>query len=440
MKLLKYYCSNCNKRHSKFSGYCYSCNLSGSIIEDEIIEKEIKKNYKIIEPLSLSSIKNIEEEIRIKSKIEEFDRVLGDGLVRNSAILLSGVPGIGKSTILLQLADSFSKNYKILYLASEESIEQIKIRANRLKIENSDKIFFINETDIENITASIENFNPDIVFLDSLQNCFYGEQILTNNISGLRNSAQYLINHCKNNKYTLIMTSHVTKDGNIAGPKSLEHVVDVVLYFEGDSENSFRILKSTKNRFGSTDEVGFFTMNSNGIESCKNPQKFLIEQQEPTIGSAFTWLKEGNRIFIIEIQALINESKFTNPQRIITGIEQKQLILTSAILEKYLKIPLYKYDIFCKVVGNIPLKGLYSDVSLAIALISSYLNKSLKEKIIFGGEIGLSGNIFLRENISLNNLINQFGIKKIVMPKENNSENSNFKEIKSVYELLKFFN
>lgn len=438
MEKLKFICKICEKKYLKWTGFCFSCNNSSSI--EEINETiKIKKNFK--NPIFLEDIKKNTNSERVKTNIHEFDRVLGNGIIPNSVILLTGIPGIGKSTILLQIAEILSKNLKILYVATEESIEQIKTRAERLNLLEKNKISFIHETDLESIISTIDSFKPNFVILDSLQNCYFQNEILSNNINGLRNSAQFLVNHCKENlNYSLIVTGHVTKDGNIAGPKSLEHVVDVVLYFEGNSESSLRVLRSTKNRFGSTEEIGFFLMTEKGIISCKNPQNFLIEQKEPTIGSSFTWLKEGSRSFIIEIQALINPSKMNNPQRIITGIEQKQLILTCAILEKYLKIPLYQNDIFCKVVGNIPLKGLYSDVSLAIALISSYLNKPLKENIIFGGEIGLSGNIFLRENIFIENLFNQFKVEKIALPKTEDFEKKNYIELKNVYQLLKFFN
>lgn len=434
-------CKNCEKQYLKWSGYCSSCNEFDSIIEKiKTNQKEIKKSNLLINnpPVNISSIKIENEKIRLKTNILEFDRVLGGGIVDNSVILISGMPGIGKSTLLMKVCEAISKKSTVLYITSEESISQIKLRANRLNIKDNENFYLVQETDFESICSCIEIIKPNLVILDSLQNMTFETSFLTNHIGKIKEAMHGLINHSRNNGYSLITTGHVTKDGTIAGPKSLEHLVDVVLYFEGEENSNNRILQTTKNRFGATDEIGFFIMTDKGIEENTNPQKCLIEHSKPTIGASLTWFTEGTRPFIIEIQALLNQTKNTNPQRVINGIDHKQLILVCAVLEKYLRMPLYEFDIFCKVSGNLKVKNSNTDLALAAAIMSSYLNKPLKNMILFSGEIGLSGNINSKLSIPKNLSFEQYGIE-IIVSAESNIENNknNIKEytLKSIYHL-----
>jgi DNA repair protein RadA/Sms len=434
-------CKNCEKQYLKWSGYCSSCNEFDSIIEKiKTNQKEIKKSNLLINnpPVNISSIKIENEKIRLKTNILEFDRVLGGGIVDNSVILISGMPGIGKSTLLMKVCEAISKKFTVLYVTSEESISQIKLRANRLNIKDNENFYLVQETDFESICSCIEIIKPNLVILDSLQNMTFETSFLTNHIGKIKEAMHGLINHSRNNGYSLITTGHVTKDGTIAGPKSLEHLVDVVLYFEGEENSNNRILQTTKNRFGATDEIGFFIMTDKGIEENTNPQKCLIEHSKPTIGASLTWFTEGTRPFIIEIQALLNQTKNTNPQRVINGIDHKQLILVCAVLEKYLRMPLYEFDIFCKVSGNLKVKNSNTDLALAAAIMSSYLNKPLKNMILFSGEIGLSGNINSKLSIPKNLSFEQYGIE-IIVSAESNIENNknNIKEytLKSIYHL-----
>jgi DNA repair protein RadA/Sms len=363
--------------------------------------------------------------------------------MQNSVILLAGMPGIGKSTLLLNIAKNISKTKKILYITTEESINQIKIRVDRLEIGCNNNFYIIQETSFENICAAIENINPEMVLLDSLQNMIFESSFLTNHIGKIKEATHSIVEHCKKNNYILIITGHVTKDGSVAGPKMLEHLVDVVLYFEGEENSEIRILRSTKNRFGATDEAGFFLMTSKGIKECEDPQNTLIEQIKPKIGAAITWYNEGSRSFLIEIQTLINNCRNGNPQRVINGIDHKQLILVCAVLEKYLKIPLYEYDIFCKVSGNIKVKNTQTDLALAYALISSYMHKINNKIIFFNGELGLSGDITSKLDIPKNILFDKYGINMIISPEVDEQKiksNIEIKKISSIYQIPKIFN
>jgi DNA repair protein RadA/Sms len=440
MKLLKFICKSCNRRHSKQSGFCFYCGACDCIMEDEVGES--KKNYfrNIQIPILLSSIEGDFSNILIKTKIDELDRVLGGGIIKGGVFLIAGAPGVGKSTFLLYLADSFVEK-KILYIATEEAIEQIKFRSLRLKIKNLRNIFFVYETSIENICLIIGDVSPDFIFIDSLQNCSFNDSVMNGHISALREGTQYLVDFCKKNKFTLFMTAHVTKDGTLAGPKFLEHVVDVVLYFEGEEDTEIRLLRSTKNRFGSTNEVGFFKMTEDGISQCEDPQDLLTSTYVNNVGSCFTWLREGSRLFLIEIQVLINESRLINPIRIVNGIDQKQLVLCCAVIEKYLKIPLFKYDIFCKVIGNMKIKDSYGDIALSCAILSSFFEKELPQGSIFGGEIGLSGNVFLKRDDNIGALLNKYNIKIVATPKLKNQYSGDiiFKELKAIKDIIYFF-
>jgi DNA repair protein RadA/Sms len=441
MKHASFVCSSCGKPYVKWAGQCSSCGSWSTIVEYESSINGLKKDIK--KPSLLSSIVLDRQIDRFVTSINEFDRVLGGGIVRNSAILLAGMPGVGKSTLLLMIADALANQSIVLYVSSEESVEQIKSRSERVLLYNSDKFFITHETDLSSILAVIESVNPDLVILDSLQNASIENAYLSMHINTIKQAAHMLVEHTRKFNYTLLCTCHVTKDGEIAGPKALEHIVDVILYFEAASEGNLRILRSNKNRFGRTDEAGFFIMQEKGIDSCPDPQQILIEHKDPTVGSALSWYVEGSRLFLVEVQALINQTRMGNPQRVIHGIDHKQLILVCAVLEKYLKIPLYEYDIFCKVSGSIKLKDSQTDLALAASLVSSYLGTVLKEKIVFSGEIGLSGDITSRGLPSSCDVFKRYGVNKVAvsqLPDQLKSPREiDIVELKSIYGLVKLF-
>lgn len=440
MKLYTFECSSCLKPYLKWSGQCNGCGEWSTITESKQTTRSSQSRKNFSPPVKLCDIVSENKTLRLKTGIDEFDRVLGGGIVSNSALLLAGMPGVGKSTLLLMIAEALSRNYTVLYVSSEESIEQVKGRANRLNIRNSDSFLITHETDIESIMGVIESCSPDLVILDSLQNASIQNQFLSMHINTIKHVAHMLVEHTRKFNYTFLSTCHVTKDGEIAGPKALEHIVDVILYFENTTEGTMRILRSNKNRFGRTDEAGFFIMEHEGIVPCSDPQNFLVEHKDPTIGSSFSWYQEGSRLFLVEIQTLINQSRNNNPQRVIHGIDQKQLILVCAVLEKYLKIPLYEYDIFCKVSGSIKLRDSHTDLALASALLSSYMNTPFSNKIVFSGEIGLSGDINSTSSPSSYEVFKRYGVDSLWCGKNSKEiEGITIHNIPSIYGLMKLF-
>jgi DNA repair protein RadA/Sms len=415
-KNISFICNICAHTYIKWQGCCYNCNSYNSIIENEIKEV-IKKSKKIANFQSIENINISQHSIRITTGILEFDRVLGGGILENSVIFLSGHPGIGKSTFLLQLVCALSDKKKIIYISTEESEEQIKLRL--LRIENKKTNWdIVQETHFEIIINTIEIHKPELVIIDSLQNMVVEDADgFSGHIQKLKEMMQILVDHAKKNRYIIIITGHVTKDGSIAGPKLLEHLVDTVLYFQAEEDSPLRILRSTKNRFGSIDEVGFFTMTKTGMQECQNPQEFFIENNKPAIGSALTWIEEGSRPFLIEIQTLLNKTRNNTPQRIIHGLDNKQFLLLCAVLEKYLKIPLYEYDIFSKVAGNYKIKSPHADLAIIMSILSSYANHHYIKKIVYHGEISLSGRITTKYSISDKLPLEKYGIEELITAK-----------------------
>jgi DNA repair protein RadA/Sms len=415
-KNISFICTSCSHTYIKWQGCCYECNSYNSIIEHEI-KKTIKKDTGVASLQSIDSINITQHAVRIATGISEFDRVAGGGILENSVILLSGNPGIGKSTFLLQLVCAISDKKKILYISTEESQEQIKLRL--LRLENKTTNWHITqETNFEIIINTIAVYKPELVIIDSLQNMIIDEtEGFSGHIQKLKEMMQILVDHAKKNRYIIIITGHVTKDGSIAGPKLLEHLVDTVLYFQAEEDSPLRILRSTKNRFGSIDEVGFFVMTKTGMQECKNPQEIFIENNKPAIGSALTWIEEGSRPFLIEIQTLLNKTRNNTPQRVIHGLDNKQFLLLCAVLEKYLKIPLYEYDIFSKVAGNYKIKSSHADLAIIMSILSSYANHHYIKKTVYHGEISLSGKITTKYSISDKLPLEKYGIEELITAK-----------------------
>lgn len=397
----QYACLNCGSISSKWSGQCFDCGTWGSIEEEIINSNKLasdKQSIGNIRPLDALD-NGVSENLRIATKIEELNRVLGGGIVGASAILIGGEPGVGKSTLLLQLATSIT-GVNSLYITGEESLQQIKLRALRLGMnvanEQSNTEILV-ATNLEDIIATIEanRHKTNLVIIDSIQTIFTGQlSAAPGTVSQIRATAHELINYAKQNNIIIILSCHVTKDGQLAGPKILEHLVDTVLYFEGDHNNHFRILRSVKNRFGSVNEIGVFEMTGSGLKEVRNPSELFLTQRETGVsGSAVFAGIEGSRPLLIEIQALIAPVNMINPRRSIVGWDLNRLSMILAVLNVRFGLNLSAHEVYLSVAGGFKISEPAADLAVAAALISAFTNKPIERQSIFFGEIGLSGEI-----------------------------------------------
>ncbi|MCX7769612.1 MAG: DNA repair protein RadA [Proteobacteria bacterium] len=394
-QIIDFVCQNCGYKSPKWIGKCPDCGSWNSFVEEvSRSHKSNKRDRDILEPLKISEV-DLRDIRRIKTSILEFDRVLGGGIVPASMILIGGEPGIGKSTLITQVANIIAnQGLKVLYLTAEESLQQVRIRAERLGT-LSDNFYIIAENSLENLLRILNKTNPDLLIIDSIQTIF-SEDIPSaqGSVSQVRECASKLMDIAKRNNITVFVVGHVTKEGIIAGPRVLEHLVDTVIYFEGDRGLNFRILRSVKNRFGSTNEVGIFEMSESGLKEIRNLSEYLIGDRvsdEP--GSATFVAIEGTRPIIVEIQALVTNSNLAMPRRISMGIEGQRLNILVAVLEKKLGLPLYANDIFLNIAGGLKLTETASDLAVCLAIISSYKNLVLPKDMIFLGEVGLLGEL-----------------------------------------------
>ena len=393
-----FFCQNCGAQYSKWQGQCNSCKEWNTIAE-EIIQKEEKSNWKpsdtpskrVSKPLKINEIDSTQE-VRMDTTDGELNRVLGGGIVPGSLILLGGEPGIGKSTLLLQI--SLQLPYKTLYVSGEESQKQIKMRAERIN-PNSDNCYILTETKTQNIFRHIVETEPDIVIIDSIQTLHtdYIEST-AGSISQIRETTAELIKFAKETNIPVILIGHITKDGNIAGPKILEHMVDTVLQFEGDRNHVYRILRSLKNRFGSTAELGIYEMQGSGLREVSNPSEILISHREEELsGTAIASTLEGMRPLMIEIQALVSTAVYGTPQRSTTGYNAKRLNMILAVLEKRAGFRLGTKDVFLNVTGGISVDDPAIDLAVVAAILSSNEDIAVGKDVCFAGEVGLSGEI-----------------------------------------------
>ena len=393
-----FFCQNCGTQYAKWQGQCNSCKEWNTIAE-EIIQKEEKTSWKpttsevkrVSKPLKIKEIDSTEE-VRMDSTDGELNRVLGGGIVPGSLILLGGEPGIGKSTLLLQI--SLKLPYKTLYVSGEESQKQIKMRAERIN-PNSDNCLILTETKTQNIFRHILETEPDIVIIDSIQTLHtdYIEST-AGSISQIRECTAELIKFAKETNVPVILIGHITKDGNIAGPKILEHMVDTVLQFEGDRNHVYRILRSLKNRFGSTAELGIYEMQGSGLREVSNPSEILISHREEELsGTAIASTLEGMRPLMIEIQALVSTAVYGTPQRSTTGYNAKRLNMILAVLEKRAGFRLGTKDVFLNVTGGISVDDPAIDLAVVAAILSSNEDIPVGKDFCFAGEVGLSGEI-----------------------------------------------
>lgn len=388
-----YFCQNCGAQYSQWHGQCKTCGEWNTLVE-EIVEKSTKS----VATKSKSSIINIievetNEEPRITTPSEELNRVLGGGIVLGSVTLIGGEPGIGKSTLLLQLALKMKK--KILYVSGEESASQIKMRADRLSEVKNPNCFLFTETSVEKILHEAKKLQPDFIIIDSIQTL--QSQLIESSpgtVSQIRECSNEIIKFAKENNIPVFLVGHITKDGQIAGPKVLEHMVDVVLNFDGDRNHLFRLLRANKNRFGSTAEIGIYEMISQGLKEIKNPSEILItKKSEELSGNAVAVTLEGNRPMLLEIQALVSTAVYGTPQRSSTGFDSKRLNMLLAVLEKRAGFQLGAKDVFLNITGGIKTDDPALDLAVVASILSSNEDIAIPEHYCFAGEIGLSGEI-----------------------------------------------
>ncbi len=390
-------CNSCGYESAKWLGKCPACNEWNTFIEEKAITgtKGIAKEKNKLkgEIVKLNEVER-KTTIRLSTGVGELDRVLGGGFVNGSLTLLGGEPGIGKSTLILQICDNVKVDGKILYVSGEESAEQIKIRADRLGIKN-DNLLFLAETDIDNVEIALENTGAKFVIIDSVQT-MYSDDITSapGSVSQVREITSRIMKMCKQTGITTIIIGHVTKDGNIAGPRVLEHMVDTVLYLEGERYFSYRILRGVKNRFGSTNEIGMFEMQNEGLVEITNPSRLLISEREGNPpGSAIVVSLEGTRALVIELQALSTPTVFGLPRRNASGIDYNRLTLLMAVLEKRGGINLSSQDVYINLVGGLKVNQPALDLGIILATASTFKNISIKEDIAIIGEVGLTGEV-----------------------------------------------
>lgn len=412
-------CSNCDAQFPRWQGQCSQCGKWGTLTEEIIgTKKEAKKTFQVKpgKVFNFSEIKISHNKTRQLTNIEEFDRTVGGGLVAGGITLIGGEPGIGKSTLILQVADKIADT---VYVSGEESASQVKMRLDRLRLDPK-AIDFLGETDIEVICATIKKEKPKLAVIDSIQTVYLDEvDSEPGSISQIKACTTKLIEVAKQENIAVIIVGHVTKAGDMSGPKTLEHLVDTVLYLEGDKHHAYRVLRAVKNRFGSTDEIGVFDMRQTGLVGIKNPSEiFLTNKNKAISGSAITTTLEGSRAFLAEIQALTNFTSFGYPQRKSVGVSLNRLQILIAVLGKRCRLDLSKKDVYLNVVGGLNITDPSADLAIAMAIASSALDRPLDNKTLFIGEIGLAGEIRLIGQLAKRvKEAQKFGFKEVVVGK-----------------------
>ena len=431
----KYICQQCGYESAKWWGICPECNSGGSMVEEAYTQKETarakKQSSHLQKSVDLKSVEGTEAD-RFTTHISEFDRVLGGGIVRGSLVLIGGDPGIGKSTLLLQLAHHISKEKKVLYISGEESAQQIKLRASRLFSDDMNMLILA-ETNLDTIEGEILAVMPDVVVIDSVQTVSSPELTsLPGSVSQVREATGRLMNIAKANNISCFLVGHVTKEGAIAGPRVLEHLVDTVLYFEGERFNTYRMIRAVKNRFGSTNELGVFEMTDKGLIEVSNPSKILLsEHSVGAPGTAIVCTMEGTRPMLVEIQALVAPTTFAVPRRTATGIDFNRLNMLLAVLERRAGLRIQSQDVYVNLTGGIKIYEPSLDLGIACAVASSFSNREIKNNVAFFGEIGLTGEIrsvsFGEKRI---NEALKLGFEEVIVPYSTAKDLKNINSIK----------
>ncbi len=443
-------CQNCGAQSPRWAGKCGGCDSWNSLVQEEVILSGGKKRGNVFkeEPVLLSDI-FMGEQRRCTTDIKELDRVLGGGIVEGSVTLIGGDPGIGKSTLSLQIGCALGeKGYKVLYVSGEESVKQTRMRAERLSSKENKSLYIVNQVDLNTILEYIKKMKPDVVVIDSIQ-VVYSPEIGSSpgSVSQVRECSAILTQMAKAKAIAVFIIGHVTKDGMLAGPRVLEHIVDTVLYFEGERYSTYRILRAVKNRFGSTNEIGVFEMSSQGLLEVTNPSEiFLSERPQNTTGSVVVPIMEGTRPFLVEIQGLVSRASFGTVRQKSQGFDGNRLALLIAVLEKRLKLNLQDQDIFLNVVGGVKIMDPAADLAVVTAIASAFLDKSVAFDTVVLGEVGLSSEVRSVSQVAARiSEADKLGFKKCIIPKNNlkmkaDLENKNIEMIpvETVGEALEF--
>lgn len=446
-------CQNCGFQSPKWLGRCPDCSNWNSFAEEAYTEpKAARPAYTALLDFALSAepilLKDVEkkQDMRHKTQIGELDRVLGGGVVRGAVVLLGGDPGIGKSTISLQLSNQLSQTgLKILYVSAEESVQQTRMRAERLGALDSERIYIVNQTDLSVIIEYIKKINPDVMIIDSIQVIFSPDiSSSPGSVSQVRECSNILTRIAKSAGISMFIIGHVTKEGALAGPRVLEHIVDTVLYFEGERHSPYRLLRAVKNRFGSTNEIGVFQMGLRGLEEVQNPSEFFLsERPQDAPGSVITSVLEGTRPMLLEVQALVARSSFGYATRRSEGFDYNRLNLLVAVLEKRLGLHLENEDIFINIAGGVTVKDPSCDLAVALAIVSSFKEKIVKKDIVVIGEVGLASEIRSVIQVSLRlNEVQKLGFKQCIIPKNNLDKKDSYDieltGVKDIQEAMEF--
>ncbi len=425
-KKTAFFCQSCGYESSKWMGQCPACHEWNTMVEETVTKSSGSTNDRIknsidaprVRPATLASIEMVSED-KITSGIGELDRVLGGGIVKGSMLLVGGDPGIGKSTLLLQVCRNVSgAGHEILYVSGEESLKQIKMRAVRLG-DFTDNLKLVSETNLDTITDIIINTKPEMVVIDSIQTMFNETiQGAPGSVAQVRETTGVLLKIAKTLGISIFIIGHVTKEGAVAGPRVLEHMVDTVLYFEGDTKGAYRILRGVKNRFGSTDEIGVFEMNEQGLREVKNPSEFMLSgRPENASGSVVTCCMEGSRPLLVEIQALVCDTNFGFPRRQATGTDYNRVNLLMAVLEKRVGMRLSNSDAYVNIAGGMKINEPSLDLGIVMAVASSFRNRPIDESMICFGEVGLSGEVRAVSQVAQRvSEAERLGFKTVVLP------------------------
>jgi len=445
-KSIIFECQHCGDQQQKWLGKCPSCGGWDSFVELTSSQQEIlKQTAKVSTQTSKATpMTQIEQDniTRFSTNNEEFDLVLGGGIVPGSLTLIGGSPGVGKSTLLLKIAGNLAKNgKKVLYVSGEESAGQIKMRATRLDA-NEDNLFLLSEISLEAIKDELLRQDYEVAIIDSIQT-IYSDNLTSapGSVSQVREITFELMRKAKESEIAMFIIGHITKDGSIAGPRVLEHMVDTVLYFEGENSKELRMLRGFKNRFGSTSEIGIFEMTQNGLESAKDINKKFFSNKKSQSGSCLTVAIEGSRALILEVQALVSDSQYPNPKRSATGFDTNRLNMLLALLEKKLDLPLNQYDVFINISGGMKVKESSCDLAVIAAIISSFRNRPLSKESVFIGEVSLTGEIKDVHNMEtrLKEAASQGISKAIISQKPKGKINIKTFEVSEVEKMLELF-
>ncbi len=438
-----FYCKECGNEYGKWMGQCPACKAWNSFVEEKVTKTRSNKTVSASDRPKATSIKNVSssEESRISTHISELDRVLGGGIVKGSLVLVGGDPGIGKSTLLLEMCRNLVKeDEKVLYVSGEESVSQIKSRAVRLGIDAGsvmeERLMLLSDNDMDNIESQIDSLEAEVVVIDSIQTIEASNvEAAPGTISQVREVTSRLLQIAKKKGAAIFIVGHVTKEGTVAGPRTLEHMVDSVLYFEGDNSGGFRLLRANKNRFGSTNEIGVFNMTDTGLEEVINPSEFFLSgRPEDASGSAVVCIIEGTRAMLVEIQALCTDSNFSMPKRTSVGLDYNRVGLLTAVLEKRGGINMSGCDCYVNVAGGLRINDPSTDLGVVLSIASSFRDRPIDKGTVIIGEIGLAGEIRGVRNISQRiKEAEKLGYTRVIAPKSNASKSIEGQGVEVVY-------